>query len=275
MSIPTKVEQEIKQEPYYPCSDGAPMGETLVHVEAIMRLHLALQHFFRNRTNVLIASDLFWYWEEGVPASCCAPDTMVVLGVPREDRRSFFSWLEKNPRPDAVFEMASENTWRDNLRAKKDLYERLKVPEYFIFDPLVEYLDPPLRGFRLRGKTYRPLKPAADGSLVSKELGLRLVPEGRMLRLIDVATGEKVPTNEEQVEQERQLVEQERRRAEQAEREATQRIEQAKREAARRVERAERQTERERQERQALEAELARLRDLLAKSQRPADPNQG
>src|SRR5947209_8188373 len=118
MSIPTKLDQEVEQEPYYPCSDGAPMGETLVHVEAIMALHLALQHFLRERPDVLIASDLFWYWEKGNPASCCAPDTMVVLGVERGDRRSFFSWREKNPAPSVVFEMASENTWRDNLGAK-------------------------------------------------------------------------------------------------------------------------------------------------------------
>ena len=236
MSIPTKLKQESEYEPYYPCSDGAPMGETLIHVEAIILLHLALQDFFRDRRrDVLIASDLFWYWEKGVPASCCAPDTMVVLGVEPKEQRSFFSWREKNPTPNAVFEMASENTWRDNLGAKKALYERLKVPEYFVFDPLVEFLDPPLRGFRLRGKTYRPLKPAADGSLPCKELGLRLIPEGRMLRLLDAQTSAKVLTKDERIEQAEQLV------------------------------------ERGRREKQALEAEIARLRALLAKPPNASD----
>ncbi len=229
MSIPTKVDQEVEQEPYYPSGDGQPMGETMIHVQAIFLLHLALQDFFHGRPDVLIASDLFWYWEKGVPASCCAPDTMVVLGAGPGHRQSFFSWREKNPIPNVVFEMASENTWLENLGDKKNLYQRLQVPEYFIFDPLVEYLDPPLRGFRLRGRTYRPLKPAAAGSLVSKELGLRLVPEGTLLRLIDARTGEKVLTKDERIEQERR-------------------------------------------EKQALEAEVARLRDLLARSQRPADP---
>jgi Uma2 family endonuclease len=233
------------------------MGETLVHVEAIMLLHLALQVFFRDRRDVLIASDLFWYWEKGKPASCCAPDTMVVLGVDAGDRRSFFSWREKNPAPNAVFEMASENTWRDNLGAKKDLYERLKVPEYFIFDPLVEFLDPPLRGFRLRGNTYRPVKAAADGSLPCKELGLRLVPEGRMLRLINAGTGEKVPTPNERVEQAQRQAAEEHRRAEEEHRRAVQQRRRAKQEHQR--------AEREREEKQALEAEIARLRALLAK----------
>jgi Uma2 family endonuclease len=251
MSIPTKIEHE----PFYPASDGAPMGETTVHVEAIFLLHMALQEFFRARRDVLVASDLFWYWEKGNPASCCAPDTMVVLGTDPGDRRSFFSWREKKPTPNTVFEIASENTWRENMDAKRELYERLQVPEYFIFDPLVEFLNPPLRGFRLRGKTYRPVKPAADGSLVSKELGLRLVPAERMLRLIDAQTGEKVLTPYELVEQAKQSAEQERQRAEQQ---------------AQRAVQAEQLAERERQERQALETELARLRALLAK---PPDPS--
>src|SRR5205807_2606246 len=102
------------------CSDGAPMGETTIHVEAIFLLHLALQDFFRGRPDVFIASNHFWYWEKGVPASCCSPDTMVVLGVESGHRRSFFSWREKNPIPNAVFEIASENTWQENLAAKRE-----------------------------------------------------------------------------------------------------------------------------------------------------------
>jgi hypothetical protein len=45
------------------------------------------------------------------------------------------------------------------------------------------------------------MKPAADGSLVSKTLGLRLVPQGEMLRLIDQGTDEVVPTRAERAEQ--------------------------------------------------------------------------
>jgi hypothetical protein len=44
-------------------------------------------------------------------------------------------------------------------------------------------------------------------------LGLRLLPEGRLLRLIDARTGEPVLTRGERLERERERAEQERERA--------------------------------------------------------------
>jgi hypothetical protein len=81
------------------------------------------------------------------------------------------------------------------------LYAGVGVKEYFIFDPERKYLKPPFQGFRrVNGKAV-PMKPAKDGSLVSKELGVRLVPEGDLLRVIDLATGQTVPTRAEPAEQ--------------------------------------------------------------------------
>src|SRR5207237_9765318 len=80
----------------------------------------------------------------------------------------------------------------EDLGAKKTLYRKLKVLEYFLFDPLHESLPQPLLGFRLQGSAYRPMKPEADGSLISEELGLRLVPEGTNLALYDLKTGGKL-----------------------------------------------------------------------------------
>ena len=75
----------------YPSGDGQPMAETWLHVQAIMLLHQALEDFFRARPDVFIASDLFWYWQEGSGLKV-APDVMVVPGVGARPRRSFFSW---------------------------------------------------------------------------------------------------------------------------------------------------------------------------------------
>jgi hypothetical protein len=117
-------------------------------------------------------------------------------------------------------------------------YAGLGVKEYFVFDPEGKYLDPVLQGFRtVKGKAV-PMKPAADGSLVSKQLGLRLVAEGEMLRLIDMETGEPIPTKDERNEQDRQ-------RAAQADQRAAQ----------------ERQLREQAEQRaEELEAELRRLR---------------
>jgi Uma2 family endonuclease len=186
----------------YPSGDGKPMAETWLHVRAIMLLHQALEDFFFNRPDVFIASDLFWYWEEGNPAACIAPDVMVVPGVrerdPRE-RRSFFSWEEGGAIPAVVFEMASQNTWREDLDDKYDRYEQLGVREYFLFDPEGRYLVPRLQGYRLTGTAYRRMR---QNDLES-ELGFALRAEDTMLRLIDVRTGQPIPTRAEAVEAER------------------------------------------------------------------------
>jgi Uma2 family endonuclease len=185
-------------EVFYPSGDGQPMAETWIHVRAIMWLHQALEDFFRDRPDVFIAADLFWYWEEGSRDLKVAPDVMVVQGVqPRDprERRSFRSWEEGGAVPTVVFEMASEGTWQDDLDDKYDQYERLGVREYFLFDPEGLYLVPPLQGYRLSGTAYRRLRTTA----LESELGFRLRAEDTMLRLISARTGEPILTRAEQV----------------------------------------------------------------------------
>jgi hypothetical protein len=54
------------------------------------------------------------------------------------------------------------------------------------------------------------------GGLDSRELGLRLVVEGTLLRLHDLATGRTVPTRSERIQQEKERADLEHQRAEQA-----------------------------------------------------------
>jgi Uma2 family endonuclease len=187
----------------YPSGGGRPPAETWLHVRAIMLLHQALEDFFQHRPDAFVASDLLWYWEEGNPKACVAPGVMVVPGVrvrdPRE-RPSFFSWEEGGTVPAVVFELASQNTWREGLDDKYDRYEQLGVREYFLFDPEGQYLVPRLQGFRLAGTTYRRLRQ----SELESELGFGLRVEDTMLRLVDVRTGRPVPTRAEAVEAERE-----------------------------------------------------------------------
>ena len=177
----------------YPSGDGKPTAETWLHVQAIMLLHQALEDFFGDRTDVFVASDLLWYWQEGSPELRVAPDVMVVPGVGRRPRRSFFSWEEGGAVPAVVFEMASEGTWRDDLDDKYDRYEQLGVREYFLFDPEGEHLVPRLRGYRLRETAYRRLRQTE----LTSELGFGLRAEETMLRLIDLKSGRPIPTRAE------------------------------------------------------------------------------
>ncbi len=217
----------------YPESDGKPMAETDTHIQQLIYLREALNDYFRDDPNVYVAGNLFVYFVEGDPSQVVAPDIFVVKGVPKGDRRFFQVWKE-GKAPDVVFELTSRRTRYEDLGAKKGIYELLGVQEYFLFDPLGEYLRPPLMTFRLTPEGYRRVE---EEPPVSRVLGLELRIEGNFLRLVDLRTGEKLLTPLEAQEARRQA---ERRAAEEA--------------AARR--KAEAELER-------LRAELARLKGEL------------
>jgi Uma2 family endonuclease len=193
----------------YPSGDGQPMAETWLHVRAIMWLHQALEDFFHDQPDTFVASDLFWYWEEGNPDKKLAPDVMVIPGVGVRPRRSFFSWEEKGAIPAVVFEMASRGTVDEDLTTKFFQYEDLGVREYFVFDPEGTNMTPTFQGYRLNGAAYRRLR---DNEL-SSELGFGLRSEETMLRLIDLKTGHPVPTRAEAVAAAQKAAEVEKQRA--------------------------------------------------------------
>lgn len=189
---------DVEDGVYYPSSDGKPMAETDFHVLAIRLLLDALDDVFAGREDVYVAGNVNWFWEQGNPRRRRAPDAMVILGVEKGPRRSFRSWREGGAVPAACFEMASERTWKKNLGEVKDDYEEAGVKEYFVFDPTRDYLDAPVIGFRRRGRRFQQIRPDEAGAMASRELGLCLVPEGTMLRLVHIATAQRVLTREEQ-----------------------------------------------------------------------------
>jgi Uma2 family endonuclease len=234
---------EMVDDSIYPASDGKPMAETPLHVAAIILLLQALEDYFARKTDVFCAANIFWYYEEGKPKKRVSPDVLVARGVARRRRRSFFTWREGTV-PCVVFEITSKKTRREDLGSKRELYERQGVAEYFLFDPDGSYLKPPLQGFRLKKGKYVTLQPAADGSLTSTELGLRLVAEDEMLRLIRAKSGKHILTRAE--------------KAEQAEQRAG-RAEQRAGRAEQRAGRAEQRADNLAAEVEALKAELERL----------------
>lgn len=220
----------------YPESDGEPLGETGLHVLATLGLFGALKHYFASRNDVYVAADMFLYYQEGKPGARTAPDVMVIKGVPNQERRIFRLW-EERVAPCTVFEVSSRSTHREDTVSKVGIYARMGVAEYFLFDPESDYLEEQLIGFRLEDGIYTPVAPEADGTLRSQELGLAFWPEGYMLRVGDLATGERIPMLDEAVSM--------------AQREAAR----AEQEAARAAQEAARAA--------SAEAEVARLKALL------------
>ncbi len=251
----------------YPETDGEPLGETGIHVLATLGLFGALKVFFSTHPDVYVAADMFLYYQEGNPKARTAPDVMVIKGVPNRERRIFKLWEEGTP-PCTVFEVISRSTWREDTITKTALYARLGVREYFLFDPDADVLEEQLIGFRLDEGVYLPILPEADGTLASAELGLRFRVDGSMLRVLDPATGQVIPTLQEAIRQAaaeatRAAAEAARAAAEAARAEAE--AARAEAEAARAAQEAARAAQ-EAARAEAAEAEVARLKALLGLS---------
>ena len=255
----------------YPESDGKPVGETDVHRREILHTIETLERHFRDAPDIYVSGNLMFYYEEGNPSAVVSPDVFVVKGVRKGLRRTYKLW-EEGVAPCVVIEMTSRSTRLEDKGNKRALYALLGVREYFLFDPLGEYLTPPLQGFTLVDGEYAALPVESDGGIISRELGLKLYRDETVLRLFDLTSGREVVRTEDlsdvlqqalsivqqAEEQARLAAEHARLAAEQARLAA----EQAQREAdARR--RAEEQAQREADARRRAEAEIERLRAEL------------
>ena len=178
---------------HYPESDGKPMGETDVHIDALIYLREALRDHFRDDPQMYVAGNMLLYYEEGNPAACVAPDVFVVQGVAKGERRTYRLWDEGQP-PAVVFEITSRGSRLEDLGTKRAVYAMLGVREYFLYDPLGEYLRPSLQGYRLQEGEYQRLLPGATGEFVSQVLGLELRLESGRLRVFNPTTGERLLT---------------------------------------------------------------------------------
>lgn len=231
----------------YPTSDGKPMAETDWHRDLMIALIQTLKVWYAAQPRVYVSGNLLLFYEEGNRRRHVSPDVFVVKGVAKHDRPNYLLW-EEGKGPDVAIELTSSSTRREDMKSKYQLYQdTLRVKEYFLFDPLGDYLTPPLQGYRLRRGQYHPIRPVA-GRLPSQVLRLHLERYGRDLRLYDPDAGRWLPTPLEMA----------------AEAEAAQR----RAETARQQEAAARQRAEDENER--LRRELAALRRRLPNNQTPS-----
>ena len=177
----------------YPSSDGKPLAENDVQARAILYAFGALRVRYEAHSDVYVSADLLIYYEEGNPRVSVAPDVFVVFGVEDHPRMNYKVW-EEGKGPDFVLEVASPNTWREDVERKPGIYAGLGVREYFLFDPMGEHFTPRLQGYRLVDGAYERLSAveSIDRTLTmpSDVLGLELraKSDGKM-RFRDPETG--------------------------------------------------------------------------------------
>jgi Uma2 family endonuclease len=164
LSLPTQDE--------LPCDDGVPM-ETQRHKLQMDILIDALFPWLTAREDGYVGGNMFVYFSAAQlkTEEFRGPDFFAVLGVPKAERKSWVVW-EEGKAPDVVIELLSESTAPQDKTEKKEIYQdRLRVPEYFWYDP---FNPEDWAGFILKDGIYESLS-QDTGQLVSQQLGLALV----------------------------------------------------------------------------------------------------
>ena len=202
----------------YPDSDGLPMAENESQFWPILYVGSALDRYYQDREDVYVVGNLLVYYQKAPPgqpisaAKSVSPDLMVVLGAPKHVRSSYVLWQEPKA-PDFVLEIASASTYRSDRGEKRATYAGMGVSEYWQYDPVGSYLDPPLLGFRLVEGRYVPIPALAlAGGLLalrSEVLGLELhlrpgAPVREALHFYDPVRGEYLRTYREEAQARRQ-----------------------------------------------------------------------
>jgi Uma2 family endonuclease len=213
--------------------DGEPLETEWHTLEFPLLRELIRQAMLeQGRTDFYVGANMFVYYsvqqardvaeeeEKGLEKRAFrGPDVFWVGGVdPERERQVWISWEEGGRLPDVIVELLSPSTARKDRTEKKDLYAQVfRTAEYFLYDPDAHRLE----GFRLAGRSYRPILPDGEGRLWSEQLGAFLgvwygAVEGRMdewVRLFH-PDGSLVPTR---AEAESRRADAERRRADAAE----------------------------------------------------------
>ncbi len=247
--------------------DGKSL-ETPWHRDCMLLLLDSIHALYSGRTDYYAGGNMAIYYsvEQARNPPHRGPDFFFVRRATLRPPRPYWAiWNENGRYPDVIIELLSPTTAQEDLTTKKDLYERtFHTQNYFCYDPFENRLV----GWRLTEAGYEPLAPNERGRLWCSVLGVWVGTwegeikrqKGVWLRFFD-EKGEVVATAEEEAEQ---AAEVQRLRGDELERLAEDERARAEKERER--------ADKERQRAEAAEAELARLRALLAQQPPSAPP---
>ncbi len=267
----------------YPTEEDL-MGETIEHADLVHYLREVLRWLFHGQ-RCGVYDNLNFYQTSQYKEHPLAPDIAIIKGVSVSSGRS---WQvgKTGPAPQVVFEIASKETWHNDLKEKPLKYAQMGVKEYFAYDPN----EPPLSrstsrrlwGWQLdkeRGQM-QEMVVGPGGRLWSPHLESYLLPDGAYLRLYDTHWQQRLTQAEAEAEARQAAqrwaeMEAETRRAAQKQAEAAQRwaeMEAEARQAAQKqAEAAQKWAEIEAEARQAAQRQAeaeARRAELLAEKLR-------
>lgn len=179
-------------EVFYPSFSRRLGGAPDRHTREAFRLMDTLRHAFDDRADLKVSGLVRVYYDASHPRRWVEPDVFVAVGASREEVRGYYKLWLGCPRPDFVIEIAYDETHREDQFVKPTVYAQLGVRELVYYDPVGDYLAPPLQIYTLDGGQYRPVEPIARDTYESRVLDLQLALVDGRLQLFDRATGERV-----------------------------------------------------------------------------------
>lgn len=185
-------------------ADGYLVSDAMPHNERYLaRMFVygpALKEHYRGRGG-MVGADLSMPYVKGSPGKMLSPDLFAAFKAEdRGDRDSYKLWQE--PMPDFVLEDLSPGNWRQDAVDKRELYRRMGVQEYWMFDETCrrlrddsgERLGVRLVGYRLHKGEYKRVPANDAGRLPSEVLGLELCVRDDLVRFFDPETDDYLPT---------------------------------------------------------------------------------
>ena len=129
-----------------------------------LRSALAPGYHYPHHTDILIGSEIPIYYGDRDPVTRrfphIRPDILIALNVDAIAirRRVGYDPIQNGKPPDAVVEIASPSTYRNDMGRKRNIYQMLLVPEYWRFDPTGgEMFGQAVIGEQLVGSQYQRL----------------------------------------------------------------------------------------------------------------------
>lgn len=236
---------------------GDVVTQSEPHFDLMIALAELLRRHYESQDDVYVAGDMKMLWGiPGIPEP--SPDLAVIFGVRgKSDPRTSFRCKREGTRPSLIIELVSSidsGTRNNDYEKKVRIYQRVGIPEYFIFDPPSPVTEECLwlTGYRLGPDgQYREVHPDPQGRLhsVTTNLLFGVEENGRSPEVIDVVTGRTISTPGQM--------------------DKARRVAEAKAQAAEaKAQAAEEKALRESEARKAAEAEIARLRAELDRLRR-------
>ncbi|MDH4129050.1 MAG: Uma2 family endonuclease [Spirochaetota bacterium] len=183
MALKLNKEIFLPSEDDLPESDGEPM-ETENHILQFQLLIDFFKSYYQGQ-RVYANGNMFVYFSKDQLKNkdFKGPDFFIVLDVDPRLRKSWVVWQE-GKGPDVVIELTSESTAKIDKVDKKLVYQdKLRVPEYILFDPISKELS----GFELVDGKYRDIEKDEKGRIISQRLNLFFTLwEGEFLGVHDI-----------------------------------------------------------------------------------------